>query len=42
MINNMEQKNSHLTSFDDFLDEKYGKIGTEKRDEFEISAKSYE
>jgi ribosome-binding protein aMBF1 (putative translation factor) len=37
----MRQKNNHLTSFDDFLDEKYGKIGTEKRTEFEIGAKSF-
>ena len=37
----MEQKNNNLTSFDDFLDEQYGKIGSEKRAEFEIGAKSF-
>ena len=37
----METKNSHLTSFDDFLDAQYGKIGTEKRAEFEIGAKAF-
>jgi len=37
----METKNKHLTSFDDFLDEQYGKIGTPKRTEFEISAETF-
>jgi ribosome-binding protein aMBF1 (putative translation factor) len=29
------------TTFDELLDIKYGKLGTEKRDEFEIKAKSF-
>lgn len=29
------------TNFDELLDIKYGKLGTEKRDEFEIKAKSF-
>ena len=37
----METQNNHLTSFDDFLDTQYGKIGTEKRTEFEIGAKAF-
>ncbi len=31
----------NLTSFDDHLDQRYGKIGTEKRTEFEIKAKAF-
>ena len=37
----MEKKYNRLTSFDDFLDEQYGKIGTKNRTEFEISAKAF-
>jgi len=37
----MEKKHNHLTSFDDFLNEQYGEIGTKKRTEFEISAKAF-
>ena len=29
-------KNKDLKSFDQHLDEQYGKVGTEKRDEFEV------
>ena len=29
------------TTFDELLDIKYGKLGTEKRDEFEVKAKSF-
>ena len=29
------------TTFDELLDIKYGKLGTEKRDEFEIKSKSF-
>ena len=29
------------TSFDELLDIKYGKLGTDKRDEFESNAKAY-
>lgn len=28
-------------TFDELLDIKYGKLGTEKRDEFEVKAKSF-
>ncbi len=31
----------NLTSFDDHLDQRYGKIGTERRIEFEIKAKAF-
>ena len=35
-------KNSdNIKTFDQHLDERYGKIGTEKRVEFEIKAKSF-
>jgi HTH-type transcriptional regulator / antitoxin HipB len=30
-----------ITTFDEHLDERYGKIGTEKRIEFEIKAKAF-
>ncbi len=30
-----------IVTFDEHLDQRYGKIGTEKRTEFEIKAKSY-
>jgi DNA-binding XRE family transcriptional regulator len=30
-----------IITFDDHLDQRYGKIGTEKRTEFEIKAKSF-
>ena len=29
------------TNFDELLDIKYGKLGTEKRDEFEMKAKAF-
>jgi ribosome-binding protein aMBF1 (putative translation factor) len=31
----------YLTTFDDHLDEKYGKIGTPERADFEIKAKAF-
>ncbi len=31
----------NITTFDDHLDSRYGKIGTEKRTEFEIRAKAF-
>ncbi len=31
----------NITTFDEHLDQRYGKIGTEKRTEFEIKAKAY-
>ena len=37
----MERNNTHLTSFEDHLERQYGKIGTQKRTEFEISAKAF-
>ena len=37
----MERNIKHLTSFDEHLERQYGKIGTEKRTEFEISAKAF-
>lgn len=30
-----------ITTFDEHLDQRYGKIGTEKRTEFEIKAKAF-
>jgi DNA-binding XRE family transcriptional regulator len=30
-----------ITTFDEHLDQRYGKIGTEKRTEFEIKAKTF-
>ena len=30
-----------VTTFDELLDIKYGKLGTKKRDEFEVKAKSF-
>jgi ribosome-binding protein aMBF1 (putative translation factor) len=32
---------NNLTTFDEHLDQRYGKIGTEKRTEFEIKAKAF-
>lgn len=37
----MAASNKNIKSFDQHLDERYGKIGTEKRTEFEIKAKSF-
>ena len=37
----MEAKNKHLKTFSQHLDQRYGKIGSEVRTEFEIKAKSY-
>ena len=31
----------HVTTFDEHLDQQYGKIGTEKRTNFEIKAKAF-
>lgn len=35
------KKGKNLTTFEEHLDEQYGKIGTKKRTEFEIKAKSF-
>ena len=36
-----DQKNKTITTFDEHLDNRYGKIGTSKRTEFEIKAKAF-
>lgn len=36
----METKNKNIKTFSEHLDSRYGEIGTEKRTEFEIKAKS--
>ena len=35
------KKNKHLTSFDDHLDQEYGKIGTEARNKFEMEFEAF-
>lgn len=35
------QKSKSITTFDEHLDNRYGKIGTSKRTEFEIKAKAF-
>jgi len=35
------KNNNNIKTFDQHLDERYGVIGTEKRVEFEIKAKSF-
>ncbi len=37
----METKNKDITTFDQHLEKRYGKIGSEKRTDFEIKAKSF-
>jgi len=37
----MIKNNPHLTSFDEHLDRQYGKLGTPRRTEFEISAQAF-
>ncbi|MBS1776213.1 MAG: helix-turn-helix transcriptional regulator [Bacteroidetes bacterium] len=37
----MEMKNKNIKTFSQHLDKRYGKIGSEKRTEFEIKAKSF-
>ena len=37
----MKENNKYLTSFEEHLERQYGKIGTPKRTEFEISAKTF-
>jgi HTH-type transcriptional regulator / antitoxin HipB len=36
-----DQKNKTITTFEEHLEKEYGKIGTIKRTEFEIKAKSF-
>ena len=35
------RKNTTITTFDEHLDSRYGKVGTAKRIDFEIKAKAY-
>jgi hypothetical protein len=37
----MASKNKSLKTFNQHLDERYGKLGTAKRTEFEIKAKAF-
>ena len=37
----METKNKNIKTFSQHLEKRYGKIGTEKRTEFEIRAKTF-
>jgi HTH-type transcriptional regulator / antitoxin HipB len=37
----MEAENKNIKTFSQHLDERYGKIGTQKRTDFEIKAKSF-
>jgi DNA-binding Xre family transcriptional regulator len=37
----MKTKNKHLTSFDTFIDDTYGPVGTKKRDEFEAGFENF-
>ena len=37
----MEKNRQIITTFDEHLDQRYGKIGTEKRMNFEIKAKAF-
>ena len=37
----MKVKNKHLTTLDELIDKRYGKVGTEKRDEFEAGYESF-
>ena len=36
-----KEKSKHIKSFDDHLEERYGKLGTQKRTDFEIKAKAF-
>jgi ribosome-binding protein aMBF1 (putative translation factor) len=40
-MNVKDQKSKAITTFDEHLDNRYGKIGTSKRTEFEIKAKAF-
>lgn len=37
----MKTKNKKITTFSEHLEDRYGKIGTKKRTEFEIKAKAF-
>jgi len=36
-----KEKSKHIKNFDDHLEERYGKLGTQKRADFEIKAKAF-
>ena len=36
-----KEKSKHIKNFDDHLEERYGKLGTQKRTDFEIKAKAF-
>ena len=40
-MNVKDQKSKAITTFDEHLDNRYGKIGTSKRTDFEIKAKAF-
>ena len=40
-MNKMKDKSKNITTFSEHLEKQYGKIGTEKRTEFEIKAKAF-
>lgn len=40
-MNKKAMENKNIKTFSEHLDQRYGKIGTEKRTEFEIRAKSF-
>jgi HTH-type transcriptional regulator / antitoxin HipB len=37
----MNTKNNNLTTFEEHIESRYGKIGTEKRTDFDIKAKAF-
>lgn len=41
MMSTKKQKSKNITTFGEHLDNRYGKIGSKKRTEFEIKAKSF-
>ncbi len=40
-VETMETKNKNIKTFEQHLEERYGKVGTEERTVFEIKAKSF-
>jgi len=37
----MERKNKKITTFEDHLDKRYGRVGSKERTDFEIKAKAF-
>ena len=37
----MKKNNKNITTFEEHLDSKYGKIGTRRRDDFEVKSKAF-